>query len=91
MRGALAVEQVADFRAYFFRLMWETETVMPDQAVLGRASESFSTPLGSLDAIHLATALIWREKWDRDLVMLTHDRQLAVASRANGIEVIGVD
>lgn len=30
--------------------------------VLSRASEPMPMPLGTLDAIHLATALIWRDR-----------------------------
>ncbi|MEO6236920.1 MAG: PIN domain-containing protein, partial [Vicinamibacterales bacterium] len=30
--------------------------------VLSRASEPMPTPLGTLDAVHLATALIWRDR-----------------------------
>ena len=47
------------------------------------------TELGTLDAIHLATALLWREAYGRDLVMATHDSALAIAARASGIEAIG--
>lgn len=38
------------------------------RAVLRRASEPFPTPLGTLDAIHLSTALLWREAWEKSNV-----------------------
>ena len=57
--------------------------------VLTRASQPFSTALGTLDAIHLATALVWREGKQEDLVMATHDTALAVAARASGFRVVG--
>jgi hypothetical protein len=47
------------------------------------------TVLGTLDAIHLATALLWRENTGSDLVMATHDGSLALAARAAGFRVIG--
>ena len=45
------------------------------------------TTLEALDAIHLATALIWSETRGDDLLLLTHNRQLAIAARACGFEV----
>lgn len=37
------------------------------------------TDLGTLDAIHLATALLWKEQFRVDLAMATHDEALGVA------------
>jgi predicted nucleic acid-binding protein len=42
------------------------------------------TTLGTLDAIHLATALLEREQGHADLVMATHDQALATAAKASG-------
>jgi uncharacterized protein len=56
--------------------------------VLERAAEPFPTLLGSLDAIHLATALLVRDQYE-DLMFATHDQQLAVAARAMGFAVAG--
>jgi predicted nucleic acid-binding protein len=42
-----------------------------------------------LDAIHLATALLWRETTGEDLTMATHDRALAIAAEAHGLRVAG--
>ena len=66
------------------------ELVELSRPVLGRASQPFPTPLGSLDAIHLATALIWREQESAGTVLATHDAALAVGARASGLPVIGV-
>lgn len=57
-------------------------------AILERAADPFPTALGSLDAIHLSTALEIREAYP-DLSIATHDRELALAARAMGFEVIG--
>ncbi len=59
------------------------------RAVLQRAAQPLPTPLGTLDAIHLSTAMSWHETRAPDLVMATHDRALAIAARAVGIPVIG--
>ena len=63
------------------------ELASVDRLVLRRAAGPFAAPLGTLDAIHLATALLWMERQSQDLTLLTHDRQLAVAATASGLEV----
>jgi predicted nucleic acid-binding protein len=69
----------------------ETLAIHPvTNQVLRRASETFPTVVGTLDAIHLATALSIREIENVDL-LLTHDSQLATAARSLGFEVMGID
>lgn len=58
--------------------------------VLARAAQPLPTALGTLDAIHLATALLWKERTDADLVMATHDGTLATAAKASGLRVVGI-
>jgi hypothetical protein len=47
------------------------------------------TALGTLDAIHLASAALWRENQGTEIAMATHDEALATAARASGFSVIG--
>jgi len=69
----------------------ETFAIHPvTNRVLQRASETFPTVVGTLDAIHLATALSIREIENVDF-LLTHDSQLATAARSLGFEVMGMD
>ncbi|MEP7326913.1 MAG: type II toxin-antitoxin system VapC family toxin [Gemmatimonadota bacterium] len=88
--GSLSVEELAERRTAVYRLFEAVEVVDVARSVLGRAAEPFPTPLGTLDAIHLATALIWRDARSLSPVMATHDRALATAARSVGLEVIGV-
>ena len=60
-----------------------------DRAVLERASGPMPAALGTLDAIHLATALLWREESGVDVAVATHDAELAGASRLYGLRVLG--
>ncbi len=46
-------------------------------------------PLGPLDAVHLATALIWRDRIAPLPAVATHDTVLGSAARAFGFEVLG--
>jgi len=48
------------------------------------------TDLGTLDAIHLASSLLWQDATDDALTMATHDRALGVAAQAHGLKVIGI-
>lgn len=89
-QGALNADDVAERRATVYQLFEAVELVEVARAVLRRASEPFPTPLGTLHAIHLSTAIAWRDARERDLVMMTHDRALATAARATGFEVLGV-
>ncbi|MBL8985178.1 MAG: type II toxin-antitoxin system VapC family toxin [Gemmatimonadetes bacterium] len=88
-RGALSVDDVAERRGAVFRLLEACEVVDVSRAVLRRAAEPFPTPLGTLDAIHLATALAWRDATGDALVVATHDRELATAASAMGLTVVG--
>ncbi|MDP9222726.1 MAG: type II toxin-antitoxin system VapC family toxin [Actinomycetota bacterium] len=58
-------------------------------SVLERASDPFPTSLGTLDAIHLATALELRTVYP-DMTFATHDRELATAARSVGFSVLGI-
>jgi hypothetical protein len=61
-----------------------------DPAVRLRAGGPFAVPIRSLDAIHLASALLWHEaNPDEELVMATHDERVAKAAYAHGLGVIG--
>jgi len=82
-------EQIAIRREAVYRLLESVEMVEPNRSVLQRASQPLPTSLGTLDAVHLATALLRREKTGTDLAMATHDDALATAARASGLRVLG--
>jgi uncharacterized protein len=90
LRHGLGDPDVAGRREAVFRLLEQAEVVTPTPAVLARAAQPLPTELGTLDAIHLASALAWREEAGEDLVMATHDAALATAARASGLRVVGV-
>jgi predicted nucleic acid-binding protein len=85
----LPAEGLVSRREAVFRLLAEFSVVAPSRQVFSRAAQPFPTPLGTLDAIHLATALLWKERGPSQLVMATHDAALATAARASGLEVLG--
>ena len=72
------------------QLTHETFAIHPvTERIFQRASETFPTVVGTLDAIHLATALAIREIENLDY-LLTHDSQLGTAARSLGFEVLGI-
>lgn len=68
-----------------------SEVVELDRPILARAAGSFPVAIKTLDAIHLATAMLLRETRYPDLVFATHDRRLAMAARLVEFPVAGVD
>lgn len=89
-RAGLADAEIAMRRATVFRIVASLELVEIDATVLDRAAQPTPTELGTLDAIHLATALLWQEMTGADLVMATHDTALALGAQAYGLAVVGV-
>jgi predicted nucleic acid-binding protein len=68
-------------------------TVVPlDQSILDIAARPLPTPLGTLDGLHLASALAYRETQpddERPILFATHDVALARAATAMHFDVIG--
>lgn len=90
LRANLANAEVAKRRATILKVIASLEVVDIEAAVLDRAAQPMPTELGTLDAIHLATALLWKEMRRVDLVMATHDEALAWGAQAHGLPVVGV-
>jgi len=90
LQGALSPEEAAARRAVVADWLEAVDLVLLQRPILARASEPFPTGIGTLDALHLATALVWRDRMLQTLVMATHDGGLALAARSFGIEVLGV-
>jgi predicted nucleic acid-binding protein len=90
LQGAFSAEEAASRRAVVSHWLEAVDLVLLQRPILARASEPFPTPLGTLDALHLATALVWQDRMRQTLVMATHDRDLGLAARSFGLEVRGV-
>lgn len=88
--GHLSADDVALRREAVFQVLAALELVELTRSVLHRAAQPMPAPLGTLDAIHLATAEMWREANEKELILATHDRALALAARGNGFQVLGV-
>lgn len=82
--------ELARRRETVYRILETLEVVEPTRPILTRAAQPLPVALGTLDAIHLATALVWREATETDLAFATHDARLGTAARALGLHAIGV-
>jgi predicted nucleic acid-binding protein len=89
LRAKLSDAEVATRRAAVLSLIASLELVELDATVLDRASQPLPTELGTLDAIHLATALLWKGMTGVDLTVATHGEALGVGATAHGLRVVG--
>jgi uncharacterized protein len=90
LRVNLSDIEVARRRATILALIDSLELVEIDRSVLDRAAQPMPTELGTLDAIHLASALLWKDALGADPVMATHDKALALGAQAHGLKVVGI-
>lgn len=88
--GALSVDDAVLRREAVYRILEALELVELTPAILRRAAQPMPAPLGTLDAMHLATVEMWREVTGKEPVIATHDQALALAARASGFRVVGI-
>ena len=89
LRAHLSDIEVARRRSTILALIQSLELVEVDAIVLDRAAQPMPTELGTLDAIHLASALLWKDAMGVDPVMATRDAALGLAAQAHGLKVLG--
>jgi hypothetical protein len=92
MRLAATVddEQVGDFQRELARVECAVGSIALTRAVIRRAGQPMGTAVKTLDAIHLTSALIIRERRQAAILFATHDTQQARAARALGFECLGL-
>ena len=89
LRADLSDLEVARRRSTILALVDSLELVEIDSVILDRAAQPMPTELGTLDAIHLASALLWKDATGIEPVMATHDVALGLAAQAHGLKVLG--
>ena len=88
--GALDDQGVAEAREQLGRIEDAIAAVTLSRAVLERAALPMATAVKTLEAIHLASAMLLRERRGLELSFATHDPQQARAARALGFDCLGV-
>ena len=89
LRAKLPDIEIARRRATILALIGSLELVEVDTIILDRAAQPMPTEIGTLDAIHLASALLWKDATGIDPFMATHDVALGLAAQAHGLRVLG--
>jgi predicted nucleic acid-binding protein len=90
LQGALTTEEATARVRTLNDWLEAIDLVLLRPPVMSRASEPMPLPLGTLDALHLATALTWRDRVGPLPSMATHDAALGMAAQAFGFDVRGV-
>lgn len=89
IQGSLTTQEAADRMSTIRAWLESIDLVLLRPPVLSRAGEPMPLPIGTLGAIHLATALTWRDRMGPLPQVATHDSALAAAARSFGFDVRG--
>lgn len=89
LHAQLSSEEIALRISTLLGLLANIREVPIQPPILRQAAQPLPTVIGTLDAIHLATAILVREQIQNDLLFLTHDRRQGIAAQAAGFEVRG--
>ena len=84
-------QQVADLHAEVARLLPSLSIVAITDEIIEYAQKPMPTTIGTLDALHVSTAYFLSRAIDEELIVATHDVQLARCAKAHGLTTIGAD
>lgn len=89
LEGGMADRELTRRRSTALTLLSGFEQVRLNRAVLERAADPFPIRIRTLDALHVASALLVRTRFPA-LRFATHDVDLGAVARAEGLTVLGV-
>lgn len=88
IQGFLRDDEIARAKSYLQEYIRMIHIVDLNSKIKTRARQSFSTTVGTLDALHLSTALFLKNDLNVSPKVLTTDKQLGTACMAEGFEVL---
>ncbi len=88
LEAMISDEQLEEIVTYFNQLYERLHIFDMNPGVKRRASEAFPTVIGTLDALHLATASAWAGLDSEPLVVFTFDRQMRRCAQSMGLHAI---
>jgi predicted nucleic acid-binding protein len=91
LQGSLDDDEVSEKMQLLREILETTDLIALDSTILDRAAQSYPTVIGALDAIHLASALLYLEHKKEKLLFMTHDHRLGIAAQALGFETRGLN
>ena len=89
LSGTMDDRELARRRSTMLDLLSGVEAIRLNRVVLERAADAFPTQIRTLDAIHLASALLLSAR-QPSLRFATHDEELGLAAQAVGLRVMGI-
>lgn len=91
LQGDIADDEISERRRQLGEILAGCDHIAMTRAVLDAAARSYPTVVGTLDALHLSSAMLYAERRKSELVFLTHDVRLGIAARAVGMRTLGVN
>lgn len=89
LEGLLTDKQISEVKQNLRKITDGMYIIEITEAVKRKAAESFPTVIGTLDAIHISTALLWNEhEKENDIILASYDKQMCVCAKALGFEIV---
>lgn len=87
--GKINDDEMSECQKELFSSLDQCYLMDVSNPILNHAARSFPTVIGTLDAIHLSSALTYQEQTEVKLTFLTHDKQLGRGAMAMGLDAKG--
>lgn len=87
LNGEITDEQLNHLLVDLQRLVDMITLVKIDSRILEKSADPMATSIGTLDAIHLSTALIYKSSKNQEKIVLSHDRALNLAASSCGLQI----
>ncbi len=87
--GKINEDQFVTLTSQVHESLNSIEFIRLSDSIVNSAGGSLPIALGTLDAIHLVSALSWKNSRKEEIVFLTHDELLGKAALAAGFAVMG--
>lgn len=89
LENILNDSQVASAKDFLKTLIEGIYIVEISESIKARAADTFPTIIGTLDAVHISTAIVWQEyENNEEMMILSHDRQMNICAKALGYHII---
>ena len=75
---------------FIYETLARIELIPLTDPILEQASQPRGLKLGTLDALHLFSAVAWRSHRNQPITFFTHDAELGRAAQLLGFEILGV-
>ncbi len=83
-------DEYIESRSLFLSAFKKISFIKLSNSIVESSCRPWEIPVKSLNAIHLASALQWKQNEEKNLMFLTHDKRLGNVAKSNGLDVIGL-